>query len=292
MNRPKEIKKHSSVWMRQSYADVLRDPNPFTSNPNPNPKPVQRAPGNPIQNGQNGGPRQPNPSLFMGPRQRNPLSFRRSCDQAMAMTRKFRQHSTSSNQVENEPFFASNLMYYPHLPQPLWVGRYQTYSDIKEALSSGNLSQIRLPLPSELSQSRGGSSQAPRVPDLPDEPPSPAPCRRYSMTRRNGACTGTALANIMLTAKSHLLRQPYPEFQLQMQRQLQKPVRDPLLAQFQTRSEGHVGPEPIGLGGSLLEANGSSQPSTSEAAQKQAKKPKNSKTYSSGWTSTSKKCKQ
>ncbi|KAI8033043.1 uncharacterized protein LOC128266041 [Drosophila gunungcola] len=287
MNRPKEIKKHSSVWMRQSYADVLRDPNPFPPNPNP----VHHAPGNPIQNG---GPRQPKPSLCMAPRQRNPLSFRGSCDQATAMTRRFRQLSTSSNRVENEPFFASNLMYYPHLPQPLWVGRYQTYSEIKEALSSGNLSQIRLPLPSELSQYRGGSSLAPRVPGLPDEPPSPAPSRRYSMTRRNGACTGTALANIMLTAKSHLLRQPYPEFHLQLQRQLQKPVRDPILAQFQTHREGHVGLEPIGLGGNLLEANGSSQPSTSEAAQKQAmntKNSKNSKTNSSGGASSSKKCK-
>ncbi|XP_070137886.1 uncharacterized protein [Drosophila bipectinata] len=60
-------------------------------------------------------------------------------------------HSRVTTQMQhddwqNEPYFASNLKYYPHLPQPLWAGDYQTFADIKAAISAGNHSQIRPPL--------------------------------------------------------------------------------------------------------------------------------------------------
>lgn len=48
--------------------------------------------------------------------------------------------------IANEPYFASNLKYYPHLPQPLWVDDYQTFAEIKASISAGNHSQIRPPL--------------------------------------------------------------------------------------------------------------------------------------------------
>ncbi|XP_020806216.1 uncharacterized protein LOC110182506 [Drosophila serrata] len=37
----------------------------------------------------------------------------------------------------NEPFFASNLEYYPHLPQVYYSEQYQTFADLKAMVCKG-----------------------------------------------------------------------------------------------------------------------------------------------------------
>lgn len=83
--------------------------------------------------------------------------------------------------TSNEQFFASNLHYYPHLPQPTAVGHYQTYAEIKSLWLKGHFSQACNPT--------SRSMQPPRrisiTNEFPDDQPKPAPKRRYSLVRRN-----------------------------------------------------------------------------------------------------------
>ncbi|EDV45515.1 uncharacterized protein LOC6555686 [Drosophila erecta] len=88
------------------------------------------------------------------------------------------ENAVASN--ANEPYFASNLKYYPHLIQPTRVGHYQTYAEIKELWLKGNYSQLGTPIPPMARPGRDNSMQH----DVPDEPPKPAPNRRYSVNRR------------------------------------------------------------------------------------------------------------
>nr|XP_017006484.2 uncharacterized protein LOC108063786 [Drosophila takahashii] len=190
-----------------------------------------------------------------------------------AMAEPHRRFASTPSSPDNEPFFASNLRYYPHLPQPLWVGHYQTYSEIKEFMSKGKHSKFGqhgqqaqqgpqgqqggrfISRGSFYGPQKAGPSrrqltareepteppirrfQKKKTPEVNYEPASQAPNRRYSVTRKNGGHNGMALANLILSASSHLLRQPYPEIQRQIHKPLKKPVQDPLLAQFKARQE-------------------------------------------------------
>ncbi|XP_033169289.1 uncharacterized protein LOC117146842 [Drosophila mauritiana] len=83
--------------------------------------------------------------------------------------------------TSNEPFFASNLKYYPHLPQPAFVGNYQTYAEIKGLWLDGHFSQACNTTPSPAQPRRRNSITN----EFPDDPPKRAPNRRYSLVRRN-----------------------------------------------------------------------------------------------------------
>ncbi|XP_017065869.1 uncharacterized protein LOC108104368 isoform X1 [Drosophila eugracilis] len=126
----------------------------------------------------------------------------------------------------NEPFFASNLKYYPHLPQPARVRYYQTYAEIKEMMTLEKIPEE--PANSEEHEILDCSKTV----ELPDEPIRSAPNRRYSMSRgRKGIHTDVALANIFQSAGNNLLRQPPPSIQRQFQ------VRDSLLSRLANRHE-------------------------------------------------------
>ncbi|KAH8238759.1 hypothetical protein KR038_001341 [Drosophila bunnanda] len=46
----------------------------------------------------------------------------------------------------NEPFFASNLEYYPHLPQVYYSEEYQTFAELKAMVCKGDLTQVKPPV--------------------------------------------------------------------------------------------------------------------------------------------------
>ncbi|KAH8245132.1 hypothetical protein KR032_005287 [Drosophila birchii] len=46
----------------------------------------------------------------------------------------------------NEPFFASNLEYYPHLPQVYYSEEYQTFAELKASVCKGDLTQVKPPI--------------------------------------------------------------------------------------------------------------------------------------------------
>ncbi|XP_043658507.1 uncharacterized protein LOC122623417 [Drosophila teissieri] len=148
--------------------------------------------------------------------------FSRSDRAAEELARQFASLSVKPNDAvaasANEPFFASNLKYYPHLPQPAWVGHYQTYAEIKALWLEGNYSQLRGPIP-PLARSRRDN---PFAHEVPDEPPKPAPNRRYSVNRRNGARTGKPVPSLVFTVQNHLPSEAHPEVQMQQE----QPVQD------------------------------------------------------------------
>ncbi|EDX00932.1 uncharacterized protein LOC6523952 [Drosophila yakuba] len=148
--------------------------------------------------------------------------FSRSDRAAEDPARQFASLAVKSNDAvassANEPFFASNLKYYPHLPQPTWVGHYQTYAEIKALWLEGNYSQLRGPIPPSARPRRDYSFAH----EVPDEPPKPVPNRRYSVNRRNGARTGKPMPSFVFTVNNHLPGQAYPEVQMQQE----QPVQD------------------------------------------------------------------
>ncbi|XP_016947916.1 uncharacterized protein LOC108023185 [Drosophila biarmipes] len=282
MNTVNDIKINSSVWMNKSYSSVLKSaplPVPGYRGPlNTRRFPVSSAQGKPVtpakslppMNGQrtmgNGGPVEgPNNSRFS------------HYDQAVKeQNRKIGKASMNPGRIaatkENEPYFASNLKYYPHLPQPRWVEHYQTFAELKQVLSDGDLSQVEspnqvpkqapklapkqapklapkqspmqaakpaptaTPILAKMHQARGKSVTPAQVHN---DQPAQAPPRRYSMTRKNpGDGPEETLTNLFLAVSKHLLRQPQTEVQRQFQIQMKKPVQqDPLMAQFVARQK-------------------------------------------------------
>ncbi|XP_037725873.1 uncharacterized protein LOC119557260 [Drosophila subpulchrella] len=230
MNTVKDIKINSSVWMNRSYSSVLKSA--------PLPVPGYRGPGHarrfPGSQGQ-GKPMAPasSKSSANGGHFEGPSTSRYSHYDQAVKEQKRKQGNASMNPgrsgaaKDSEPYFASNLMYYPHLPQPLWVENFQTFADFKKVMSDGDLSQMEPPMqqpakPEKVHQSRGKSVPPAQVSQ--DQPSAQAPPRQYSLTRNNAADgPENSLTNLFLSVSNHLLQQPAQQ--------------DPLLAQFVARQE-------------------------------------------------------
>ncbi|KAH8366619.1 hypothetical protein KR084_006925 [Drosophila pseudotakahashii] len=226
MNSFKKSKINSGVGMNKSYSSVLKSPSlPVPGQRGPvrcfpksmaQPAPVlARAPSKPMpskygQYGQHGA------YATSGGNYRGPSTPRSGRYEPPAEpTRRFAStyiyaSGRTSTAPDNVPFFASNLRYYPHLPQPLRVRNYQTYSEIKEVMSKGNHSKFGPPKSAEVRGqhaqhgqhgqhgshvgrfiSRDGSDKPPKqapvrrfqkTPGVFYEPPNAAPSRGYSKT--------------------------------------------------------------------------------------------------------------
>ncbi|XP_017054872.1 uncharacterized protein LOC108097224 [Drosophila ficusphila] len=275
MNRKREVKIHTSVWVNKRYSAVLQGPAALAAPAAPPPMHrlpahMRRAPPTAMAAAQKGprgaalprprnlapplappfgssgigisGPRFASrvhfgapgsgPLHFGAPRGGVPL-FGQHCPTPLEeLSRLFSQMPSLG---VDEPFFASNLKYYPHLPQPDFVGPYQTYAQVKAAMArcmGGGDPAHPLPLPLPLAVRACSQSKESLEEEELKEPQEPletdvAFCRRFWMTGQSGLLS---LSNLLFSASGHLLQQSSPELQRQMELQLRQ--RDPLLTRF------------------------------------------------------------
>jgi len=229
--------------MNKSYSSVLKS----APLPVPGYRGPRRFPGPPGQ----GKPMAPASAKSMAPRNgqratgngghfEGPSNSRFShYDQAVKEQKRERDNASmipgrTAAPKKSEPYFASNLKYYPHLPQPRWVEDFQTFAELKKVISHGDHSQVETtmppppPPPAKVHKSRSKSVTPAQVYH---NQAAQAPPLRYSMTRKNaGDGTENSMNNRFLPVSKHLIHQP--------NKQMKKPAQqDPLLAQFVARQE-------------------------------------------------------
>ncbi|KPU75031.1 uncharacterized protein Dana_GF21079, isoform B [Drosophila ananassae] len=148
MSRPKPIKIHSGVW---SYAATVKEESDVACLSWRSTGPTAfKPPVFPAWSGFSGGPSSYKPPDFPAWGGFSGAASARASYSARVATEmekeNWKKFYVFDDDIANEPYFASNLKYYPHLPQPLWVDDYQTFAEIKASISAGNHSQIRPPL--------------------------------------------------------------------------------------------------------------------------------------------------